>query len=330
MQKEINYILNKGKSNNATASEEKEMCVLFHQAEYEYDLKGQLLIELQNTEIKESSTPFFKKLFNKIWSKIEMRKNEPKSKIKLFSTFNKIAAIIIIGLFAGFYFTTFNKSHDPIYYAAHSPEGSVSEILLPDSSIIFLNAGTKIKYSFDGDNGIREVFLNGEAWFDVHKNKKKPFIVHTLYYDINVTGTQFNVSAYETDTKISTTLEEGEIIINSTEGFKIEEAITLVPGEQIVLDKETAQLTIKTVNTARYSSWKDNKLIFVNMSLQELIILLERKFGVDIEVKNDRLLGLHFDGTIKNETIIEILEIIKKTLPVKYKIIDQKIEITAI
>jgi len=162
----------------------------------------------------------------------------------------------------------------------------------------------------------------------VAKNKKKPFIVHTPFYDVHVTGTQFNVKAYETDKEVTTTLEEGQVIIQSSENLKLANDIILKPGEQVVLNTETKAATIKTVNTSWFTSWKDNKLIFVNMNMKELIVLLERKYGVEIDVKSKETLQLHFDGTIKNESIIEIMEIMKKTLPINYKIVGQKIEIT--
>lgn len=329
MQKNINYIISRGKSEKASEIEKQELFSLFHQSESEYQLKSLLLEELQETESKDISIPYLKKMFAKLWSKVQRTKTPPKSKIRFLPTFSKIAAAVIIGLSIGFYIASTKNTKEPVYYAAHSPKGSVSEVLLPDSSIIFLNADSRIKYSFDGDKGIREVFLNGEAWFDVRKNKKKTFVVHTPYYDVNVTGTQFNVKAYESDNMVTTTLEEGSVHISSTEKYKLEETIMLIPGEQVVFNKETQNIILKTVNTKWFTSWKDNKLIFVNMSLQELIVLLERRYGVDIEVKNDAILGLHFDGTLKNETIFEILEIIKKTLPVSYNIVGQKIEITA-
>lgn len=329
MQNKIGHILEQGKLKTATIKEEQDMFALFHEAEKEYELKGLLLRELHETEEDEVSPAYSKGLFNKLWKKIENIAKSKKQNTYFLSTFSKIAAAIIIGILGGFYISSNFSGEAPVYYTAHSPAGSVSEILLPDSSLIFLNADSEIKYSFDGEKGIREVFLNGEAWFDVHKNKEKPFIVHTAYYDVNVTGTQFNVKAYETDNKVTTTLEEGCVFLRSTENCKLEEPISMVPGEQATFDIKTKNISIKTVNTDRFTSWKENKLVFVNMSLKELIVLLERRYGVDIDVKNNNLLDLHFDGTIKNETIIEILEIIKKTLPVSYNITDQKIEITA-
>ena len=326
MKKYIKDILDNGMPKDDESIDKQKMSALFHQAENEYKLKGELLKELEKTELPDSSSTNFSNLFNKLWSTINEKRKEPRR--RLTSNIIKIAAAIVIGLFIGLYITFLKSESSPVYYASHSPRGSVSEIILPDGSVIFLNSDSHIQYRVNGKNGIREVHLRGEAWFDVKKDKKKPFIVHTPFYNVNVTGTQFNVKAYDSDNEVITTLEEGEVRIGSSEDFKLESEITLKPGEQVVLNTETKKANIKTVNTKWFTSWKDNKLIFVNMSLKELIVLLERKYGVDIEVKNKALLDLHFDGTIKNETIIEILEIIKKTLPVNYKITNQKIEIT--
>jgi len=329
MDKKIKEILNMAKDKTASKSDKQEMQALFHKAEYEYELKGRLLDELNETLVTNSSSPDFSRIFKKVWAGIEKNNFQSKSRTRFLGTFVKVAAAIVIGLFVGVYITSIKTNQDPVYYAAHSPRGSVSEMVLPDGSIIFLNSDSRIRYSIDGEKGVREVFLDGEAWFDVEKNKKKPFVVHTPFYDVNVTGTQFNVKAYEADRHVTTTLEEGQVVIHSTENYQFTENVVLKPGEQIVLNKDSQELVLKEVNTKWYTSWKDNKLIFVNMDMKDLIVLLERKYGVDIEVKNKAILDLHFDGTLKNETIIEILDIIKKTLPINYKIVGQKIEITS-
>ncbi|WP_346861657.1 FecR domain-containing protein [uncultured Draconibacterium sp.] len=328
MQNRIEHILEKGKAENASAAEEKQMYALFHQDENEFELKDLLLQELHNTEIPETTSNPFKKLFDKLWSKIEKKKTKILTHKHFISTFGKIAAAVVIGLFMGLYVSTLRSNKAPEYYAASAPKGSISEIVLPDSSLIVLNAGSSVKYSINGEKGTREVFLDGEAWFDVHKNKKKPFVVHTPFYDVNVTGTQFNVKAYKSEKQVTTTLEEGSVIIQSTEECKLANSISMVPGEQLTFDKETKNIAIKKINTRWVTAWKDNKLIFVNMSLKELVVLLERKYGVEIDVKNEAILDLHFDGTFKDETILEILDILERTLPIDYKIIDQKIEIT--
>jgi ferric-dicitrate binding protein FerR (iron transport regulator) len=329
MKNKIHRIVKIGSATAATEPEKQEMLSLFHQPEKEFELKEELLrgIEAANTPLAQE--PNYKKLFVQLWRKIEQNNKKNTSKTRFLYGFAKIAAAVVIGLFIGLYIHSIEtKRTEPVYYAAHSPKGSVSEMILPDGSVIFLNAGSKIRYSVDGANGQREVFLSGEAWFDVARNEKKPFLVHTPYYDVKVTGTKFNVKAYDSDEIVTTTLEEGQVIVQSGDNLKLSDNISLHPGEQVVFHKKDKSAVVKNVNTKWYTSWKDNKLVFVNMDLKELVVLLERKYGVEIEVTNKEILDLHFDGTIKNETIIEFLEIVQKTLPINYKIVGQKIEIS--
>lgn len=240
----------------------------------------------------------------------------------------RFAAILILGIVLGALVMNRSLKQGPVFITSFAPNGSISQMVLADSSIVYLNAGSEIRYSPIAGNNSREVFLKGEAWFSVTKNAKKPFVVHTPYYDVNVRGTRFNVKAYEDDADVSTTLEEGAVEITSSEKFKLAKKILLQPGQQLVLNKDSRNLMVKKVDTRLFTSWKENKLVFINMNLKELIVMLERKYGVDIEVSDKSLLDYHYDGTIKNETILEVLNLLKETLPIKYKIEDQIILIT--
>lgn len=328
MKDQIKNNIHRVKQNDNDSEGLREMYALFHQPEKEFELKEVLYEELVNAEPVVAENVDFKRLFIKLWNRIELNSTKSETNLISISTLLKIAAILLIGIVLGVLVQPLLKNQEPVYYVAHAPKGSVSEVVLPDSTVIFLNADSKITYSLNGENGNREVYLEGEAWFNVEKNDRQPFLVHTGFYNVLVTGTQFDIKAYPADNEVITTLEEGRVVIKNTDNFKLTEELVLKPGEQVVLNKTSRALNVKSVNTKWYTSWKDNKLIFVNTSLKDLEILLERKYGVEIEIKNSDLLDLHFDGTIKNESIIEILEIIKKTLPINYQIAGQKIEIT--
>ncbi|MEN8117115.1 MAG: FecR domain-containing protein [Bacteroidota bacterium] len=270
----------------------------------------------------------FSQLLNQIHHKINIEeKSKKKSKVKsLIINVSKVAAVLLIGLLIGFFIHEIKKT-EPVYYTSIAPNGSVSQMLLPDNTMVYLNSGSEIKYTVDGVKGNREVFLTGEAWFQVTKNKQKPFVVHTSYYNINVLGTEFNVKAYPDDNEVATTLEKGSVQITSSEKFRLQSHQVLKPGEQLVYNRNQNSIELKKVKTKLYTSWKDNKLIFINMSLGELIKLLERKYGVDIEVSDPSILEYHYDGTIKDETIIEVMEILKHTLPIEYEILEQHLQI---
>lgn len=267
------------------------------------------------------------------WSRFLLRiKKDYQSNIFRYSSntqiFYRFAAILIIGLVMGALVINYTLKKEPIFITTVAPKGSVSQTILADSTIVYLNAGSQIRYSPESKNNKREVYLEGEAWFDVTFVTDKPFVVHTSMYNVNVTGTRFNVKSYKNDSQITTTLEEGEVIISSSDQFKLAENIVLKPGEQVVYDKNLHNIVVKNVNTKRFTAWKKNKLIFLNLSFKELIVLLERKYGVDIEVDDQEVLKYHYTGIIKHESILEILDIIKHTLPVQYRIDGQKIRIS--
>jgi ferric-dicitrate binding protein FerR (iron transport regulator) len=321
----IHDIIRDAKSLHATDEQKQEFLSLFHRPDVEFILKENLLEDLQRTSGSIKNKPFFDAIFEKLWRrrKIEINSHNPGKRLSI--RFARWAAVLLVGLFLGHYSNTFKKELSPVYYTSVTPKGSVSEMLLPDGTHIFLNSGSKIKYSVDGVNNMREIFLTGEAWFQVAKMKEKPFLVHTSMYDIWVTGTSFNVKAYPDEKDVTTTLEEGHIAVKSSENLKLDGEILLKPGEQLVYNTELKDIQVHEVNTKWYTSWKDNKLVFVNMSLKDLTVLLERKYGVEIEIGDQSILEYHYDGTIKDETIFEVLEILKRTLPIQCRIVNQKI-----
>jgi ferric-dicitrate binding protein FerR (iron transport regulator) len=133
------------------------------------------------------------------------------------------------------------------------------------------------------------------------------------------------VKAYAGDQEAATTLVAGSVLILPSESLKLAREVEMKPGEQLIYNSGAKKISVQEVDTSLATAWKDNKMIFVNMSMKELKVLLERKFGVEIEIGDPRILLYHFDGTFRNETIFEILDIIKRTLPIQYHVEGQKI-----
>ena len=254
---------------------------------------------------------------------IKEKKRQQQKVVRLVSG---IAAVLLVGFISGFLFVKFTQQK-PIYITATAPAGSVAQLVLADSTVVYLNAGSQLTYCPESKSRNREVSLNGEAWFDVAKNKKNPFVVHTLACDVNVVGTRFNIKAYASENQVVTTLEEGEVMLSSAAGYQLARSIRLLPGEQAIIDKAANKAQVKKVETRYFTSWKDNKLMFINMNMNELIVTLERKFGVEIEVSDPGILKYHYTGTLKNESVLEVMELIKHTLPIDYSIDGQVIRI---
>lgn len=327
MHPSIREIIEKGKSPDASEAQQQELMALFHQPDKEFELKNHLLEDLNQVDPLTKDPSFYDELFEKLWSKRKIEIPAKREKRRWMVQAGRWAAILVIGLLLGYYVHSVQHT-DPVYYTSLAPKGSVSEMYLPDGTHIFLNSGSELKYSMDGMNGMREVFLKGEAWFKVAQMKKKTFLVHTPFYDVKVTGTTFNVKAYVDENEVATTLEEGSVKVISSANLQLGKEIAVVPGEQVVYNKSTKAIQIQQVNTKWYTSWKDNKLIFINMSVKDLRVLLERKYGVDIEIEDQSILKYHYDGTLKDETILEVLDIIQHTLPIEYKVVGQKIVIS--
>ena len=327
MQSSIRDIIRNGNSTSASEKQKYEFLALFHQSDLEFEVKNQLLEDLVQTENFPKNEHYFDSLFEKFW---HLRQLEFSLQQQINSTFLRIlqgAAVLIIGLLLGYFLNSEKRNIDPVYYTSVAPKGAVAEMYMPDGTHIYLNSGSQIKYSVNGTYGMREVFLSGEAWFQVAKFKDKPFVVHTPAYDVKVTGTQFDVKAYPDEKEVSTTLEEGSVQVASTKNVKLSKETILKPGEQLVFNKESNSIRVMKVNTRLFASWKDNKLVFVNMSIRELKVLLERKYDVEIVINDPGVLDYHYDGTLKNETILQVMEILSQTLPIDYQVIGQQIVI---
>lgn len=263
----------------------------------------------------------------------------------------RVAAIIAISFSVGYTSSLFlNKSRtksDKITEVT-APLGSKSNITLPDGTMVWLNSGSKISYSKSFNENDRHLVLQGEAFFKVFPDKKKPFIVHTPHMDIKALGTAFNVKAYPEDKTSIATLVEGSIKVDIKGKDLKQVSYTLKPNQNITIVNElnksridytdgksldSAQLMkpelnrvipaiqlSQKVSTELYTSWKDSRWILKGESLGSLAKLLERRFNVKIHLMSDKLNAYKFTGTIQNETLEQVLQYLKLTAPVRCEI----------
>ncbi|HKJ41174.1 MAG TPA: FecR domain-containing protein [Sunxiuqinia sp.] len=196
------------------------------------------------------------------------------------------------------------------------PNGQKSNVILADGTTVWLNSGSKLSYAADPSGGFRRVKLEGEAYFEVTKDKHRPFIVETNDYSVKVYGTKFNVRAYDDLKESETILKEGAITIISNDHGEIK----MNPGERFTLTNDD-KYTISRVNPDLYLSWKDNILKINNERLSDLVIRMERWYGVKIKVRNfDAVKDLRYTLTIKTESLREMLELMRYVTPFNYTI----------
>jgi len=198
------------------------------------------------------------------------------------------------------------------------PPGQISELILSDGSHIWLNAGSRIFYPAHFSRQQRSVQLEGEAFLEVTRDKKNPFLVKTSKMDIKVLGTSFNVEAYKEDQFVKTTLVEGKIELQNKTGDKIAE---VSPGQLARYNINNNEIYLSKVDTRFYSSWKEGKMTFFNEPMEEIALKLERWYNVKITFSSEDIKSYRFSGTfLKYKPLEQILQIIKLSSPVDYQV----------
>lgn len=233
----------------------------------------------------------------------------------------KIAAILVLAaILSGFLISKYQliTPKELVWTEVVVPKGEIKNIILPDNSVVFLNAGTKLRYADNFAKKTREIFLEGEAFFDVTHNEEKPFIVHTCETDITVMGTAFNVQAYKEEKNHMVSLERGKVSI----GRPDETPAILAPNQSWLLlrNKKTVKV-YKSDNITAQSSWRRGKIVFKNQRFADIIRRLERSHNVTFKVENQDILNSRYTGEFSmDEDIPTILKIINLTAPFTYNI----------
>ena len=227
--------------------------------------------------------------------------------------------LLLTSLVLGYLYFHEPESDDK-YAEVTASAGSVIRFELPDHSVVWLNAGSTLRYPtvFRKDN--RNVDLKGEAYFDVQANRERPFYVNTPNgLSVYVYGTKFNVSAYEDDNIIETVLEQGKVNVIAPTSSGEKTTIQLTPGEQLLYDKHSQKAIKNKVDVYEKVAWKDGKLMFRNTSLEDIFKRLERHFNVEIQFTNKSGKEYKYRATFRNETLPQILDYLAKSAALKWR-----------
>jgi ferric-dicitrate binding protein FerR (iron transport regulator) len=246
--------------------------------------------------------------------------------LKISRIIMQIAAILIIGLVISTVFFYHKAAQAPQVaeiQTISAPFGAKTSFTLPDGSQVWLNSGSTVSFVSRFDNS-RLVNLKGEAFFDVKKTGQ-PFHVLTSAGDVEVMGTTFNVSAFAGE-NFQTTLLTGIVKVKDKQTGK---EVSIVPGQQAGI--YGSELKVENVETDKFSSWKDGKLIFRNEYLPLVTKRLERWYNVKIELANDkRLSEISYTGVLEMESFSEVLQLLKVTAPIDYEFNDKTRIITIV
>ena len=202
------------------------------------------------------------------------------------------------------------------------PYGSKTKVILPDNSTVWLNAGAQLKYPVEFNESQRQVYLQGEGFFEVTADNQHPFFVFSNGMSIKVIGTKFNVMANADDLLIETTLVEGAIeIVWSKNETETQSDISLKPGQKMTLRKENEQYKFENIQEAGFTiHWMENRLVFEKERFGDVKIKLERWYGVTFELKDSEIWDYHITGTFENQTLEQAMEALSMAVSCSYQI----------
>ncbi len=353
----------KALNNEASPEESEELSLLLNQDEavqQQFELLSRIWKEKgQGVDDDGNARKLILKIIDKAQAQTDSDQSEEemlnarrRSRRRRRKFFITAAAAAIFIITAGWFFLNNQKADTD---QAKKPEtlvvnkGSRSRFLLSDGTTVWLNAGSKLFYENDFSGTTREVRLEGEAFFDVIKNPKKPFIVHASSIDIRVLGTAFNVKSYLEDKNVETTLYRGLVNVVRTDD-PATKVIRLRPNEKLVLPKQAANapenmsekitlptnttpgsFTITHIDSTKKESerfetaWLYSRLEFRGDSFEELALKLERWYNVTISFTDEKVKKLTVTGSFENETVEQAMAALKEAFPINYKINDHEI-----
>jgi len=230
----------------------------------------------------------------------------------------RIAGVIMlpIVILIGIHMYTGTNLKKETWVEIKTPTWTRAQFSLPDGTTGWLNSNSSLKYN-GNFNADRQVTLEGEAFFDVFKDKKRPFIVNTAEINVRVLGTRFNIASYKNENNVEVVLEEGNLIFNDKE---INKSYNMRPNDLVVYDKTLMDFSTKVVHTQKYISWTEGKLEFRNDPLDVIARRLERWYDIDIEINGSISPDYRLRATFVNESLEDVLYSLKRTMPIDYRI----------
>lgn len=262
------------------------------------------------------------------FKKVLLRTNQKDKTRQIIQQITRIAAILAIPLLMYSAWSVWKQSSakSQIQEVAEqqfsSPTGMRSVIILPDGSKVWLNAESSLKYNVPFLQKNRNIYLEGEAFFDVTENKKSPFVVNTANTSVEVTGTRFNVKAYPNEEVVSVALQQGSVKLLAVNSENESREVNMKAGEFYTVGKGTNILQKLALNIDKQIAWHKNILVLDETPLEEVAVLLERWYGVKVIIKDDDLKKYKFSTTFENEPlnrVLELLELSSPALKIDYK-----------
>ena len=294
--------------------------------------------EQQQQEQNANTESALQKVLGQINNETEIGESSieaPVKRMPVWKMIARIAAMLVLlaGLGIGVYKIFINpKSVKPVennLVKKQNAKGVKSTIELADGSKIWLNADSKVQYPALFNGNTREVYLNGEAFFDIAKNPAKPFIIHLSKGTVRVLGTSFNIKAYDNEPVVETSVATGRVaFIPRLKNNKQADTVFLTPNNKVVYRVDEEKIITATTVSSEDKAWTEGKMIFRAMLFEDIAVELERNFGKKVVFKNEEARNYRLTGSFQNNTLAEILYYLSKTKTFSYTISDEEIVIS--
>lgn len=211
-------------------------------------------------------------------------------------------------------------------YVVEVPAGAKSKMTFPDGSVVWLNAGSKMKYDSNFAKESRCVELSGEGYFEVSKNKELPFVINTEKLAVKVLGTKFNLKSYEEDSEVKVTLKEGAVAVSD---FSIDSIpVVLSPNQRFTYKKADQTIQIDSLDASHIENWRNGTIVFDKVSLNEIVKELRRLYNIPIQIEDNNLKQIvYYSDFQENVSVEKVLEILSSGNKFKYEVKPELIRI---
>lgn len=302
-QREIKKLLNKFNAGKCTDEELQLLQQLMH-----------------NLDTDAKTGDNVKALKQPLWERIEKQTIDKGKVRRLNTTWLKVAAAVLVAVCAGLFYSKLatHKNEQIAYQVITAPKGCMKQVMLPDSSTVQLNAGTSLKFPVSFGHSKREVTLiNGEAFFDVKHDVKRPFMVHAAKVITQVLGTSFNIKFYKELPDIEVYVNSGKVEVHDqrhTLGF-------YTPRQQLTYNKQHESFTRQELTADHSLSWMHEELILDNASFKEITVYLQNRYSVNFKYNEKRLAQQHYSVRFSNRlSIRQVLDILQFIDGHRYKL----------
>lgn len=235
----------------------------------------------------------------------------------------QIAAIFILAF--GLSYVLLRTFHQPDIkmQTVYVPAGQRTHVTLADGTTVWVNGKSTLTFPNQFSSNSRTVKLDGEAYFDVHKDPEKQFIVSTAHQSaIKVLGTKFNVKAYREEEEVITTLVEGKVNFEFNYTNQQPQYIVMAPGQKLIYYSQNGKTELYTTSGERELAWKDGKIIFRQASLREALEILSDRYNVEFVIRKSVPHDDSFSGTFTNRSLEQILNFIKASSQIRWRYMD--------